>query len=262
MAYTYKDYGCYLWMGWIMTDWRTELLDTAMQAKDVDSLLNEILVVTRWLGFEYVAYGSQRRFPVSRQRLFIINNYSDNWKATYASNQYLNIDPYVAKCLKSSQPLVWDSHLKTCNPGFWEDAAAHGLNEGWGLSLLSCDAQGLVTFARSGEPVSVTELKAKQAELCWLSHITHLSMCRLQQLEDDRAVPVNIELSLREKEILRWTADGKSSAEISMILGISTRTVNFHIDHCLVKLNCQNKIAAVVKAMLLGLLWSKQLSNC
>lgn len=245
-----------------MTDWRTQLLDTAMQAKDIQGLFNEILVVTRRLGFDYAAYGSLRRLPISRQKLFVINNYPESWKTNYASNNYLNIDPYVEKSLKSLHPLVWDRDLKTYNPGFWEDASAHGLNEGWGQSLLSCDTQGLVTFARSGESISLTELKAKQAELCWLSHITNLGMCRLQQKEFDYAALLNIELSFREKEILRWTADGKSSHEISMILGISTRTVNFHIDHCLAKLNCKNKISAVVKAALLGLLWNTESPSC
>jgi LuxR family transcriptional regulator len=67
--------------------------------------------------------------------------------------------------------------------------------------------------------------------------------------------PGTVELSQREKEILQWTADGKSSDDVSVILGISKRTVNFHINHCLKKLGCQNKIAAAVKASLMGLLW-------
>lgn len=244
-----------------MPNWRTDLLDTAMQTHDAHGLLNEILVVTRRLGFDHAAYGSVRRIPLSRQKLFIINNYAESWKRTYASHGYLDVDPYVARCLKSPQPVTWDPALKACNPAFWEEAAAHGLTEGWGQSLLSGDTQGLMTFARSGEAISLAELRTKQAELCWLSHITHVGMCRLQRQEAGCLVAQNIELSLRETEILKWTADGKSAHEISMILGISTRTVNFHIDHCLTKLDCQNKIAAVVKATLLGLLWNTKLSN-
>lgn len=238
-----------------MTDWQADLLEKAMQATDTHSFFDGVAAVALKLGFDYTAYGARQRFPLTRPRLFIINNYSEAWKSAYAVNRYLNIDPYVAQCLKSSCPVVWDRDLKACKPAFWEDAGAYGLAEGWGQSLLSRDAQGLVTFARSKEPITAKELKTKQAALCWLGQITHLGMGRLQKLNGGRDEPADIVLSQREKEILQWTADGKSSADISVILGITQRTVNFHIHHCIEKLECQNKIAAAVKASLMGLLW-------
>jgi len=61
-------------------------------------------------------------------------------------------------------------------------------------------------------------------------------------------------LTTRELTVLRWTAAGKTSAEIGIILGISTRTVNFHITTVLTKLDAVNKTQAVVKAVMLGLL--------
>ena len=42
------------------------------------------------------------------------------------------------------------------------------------------------------------------------------------------AVERNVELSAREREVLRYVADGKSNKEIGVILGISTRTVETH----------------------------------
>jgi DNA-binding CsgD family transcriptional regulator len=53
---------------------------------------------------------------------------------------------------------------------------------------------------------------------------------------------------------MRWTADGKTSYEIGLILIISASTVNFHINNVIEKLNAVNKIQAVMKAALLGLL--------
>lgn len=61
-------------------------------------------------------------------------------------------------------------------------------------------------------------------------------------------------LTEREIEVLRWTADGKTSADISAILTISDNTVNFHIKNAVAKLGVANKTAAVVKAALLGYL--------
>lgn len=62
------------------------------------------------------------------------------------------------------------------------------------------------------------------------------------------------ELSDRERQVLRWTAAGKTSSETGVILGISARTVNYHMTSILTKLNAVNKTQAVVKAVTLDLL--------
>jgi DNA-binding NarL/FixJ family response regulator len=66
--------------------------------------------------------------------------------------------------------------------------------------------------------------------------------------------PAALELSERERQVLRWTAAGKTSSETGTILGISARTVNFHVTSILLKLNAVNKTQAVVKAVMLDLL--------
>jgi len=68
------------------------------------------------------------------------------------------------------------------------------------------------------------------------------------------APPVPLELSERERDVLRWTAAGKTSSETGMIMGISARTVNYHMTSILFKLNAVNKTQAVVKAVMLDLL--------
>jgi len=60
-------------------------------------------------------------------------------------------------------------------------------------------------------------------------------------------------LTLREVEILKWAAIGKTSGEMSSILQISINTVNFHIKNAVLKLETANKTAAVARAITLGL---------
>ncbi|MBS0571313.1 MAG: hypothetical protein JSS28_11940 [Proteobacteria bacterium] len=62
------------------------------------------------------------------------------------------------------------------------------------------------------------------------------------------------QLSERERAILRWTAVGKTSSETAKILGITGRTVAFHIANVLIKLEAVNKTQAVAKAVMLDLL--------
>ncbi|RXN84628.1 hypothetical protein C7R54_25025 [Achromobacter aloeverae] len=61
-------------------------------------------------------------------------------------------------------------------------------------------------------------------------------------------------LSPREHACLHWAALGKSSREIGLVLGISERTVNFHLQNACRKLVARNRRAAVAAALSLGLL--------
>ncbi|MEQ1638459.1 MAG: LuxR C-terminal-related transcriptional regulator [Methylococcales bacterium] len=73
-------------------------------------------------------------------------------------------------------------------------------------------------------------------------------------MEPKLTMALDITLTEREKEVLRWTADGKTAGEIADIMTISERTVNFHINYVLDKLGAANKTAATVQAVLLGLI--------
>jgi len=55
-------------------------------------------------------------------------------------------------------------------------------------------------------------------------------------------------LGKREVETLTWAARGKTSAEIAQILGLSKRTVDFHIDNARSKLGVATRIQAAIKA--------------
>jgi len=57
-----------------------------------------------------------------------------------------------------------------------------------------------------------------------------------------------ITLSDREIETLTWVARGKTSAEIAQILGLSKRTIDFHVENARTKLSATTRIEAAVKA--------------
>lgn len=56
-------------------------------------------------------------------------------------------------------------------------------------------------------------------------------------------------LTTRENEVLRWLAHGKTDAEIASLLGLSTRTVQKHLEHIYVKLGVETRTAAVMRAL-------------
>jgi LuxR family transcriptional regulator, quorum-sensing system regulator BjaR1 len=56
-------------------------------------------------------------------------------------------------------------------------------------------------------------------------------------------------LTLREREVLWWAAEGKSAWEIGEILYITKRTVDAHTQHAARKLGASNKTHAVAIAL-------------
>jgi DNA-binding response OmpR family regulator len=60
--------------------------------------------------------------------------------------------------------------------------------------------------------------------------------------------PKTVGLNDREVEILTWVARGKTSAEIAQIIGLTKRTVDFHIDNARGKLGAATRTEAVIKA--------------
>jgi DNA-binding response OmpR family regulator len=71
---------------------------------------------------------------------------------------------------------------------------------------------------------------------------------RLARVARMQIWPKLIDLGKREVETLTWAARGKTSAEIAQILGLSKRTVDFHIDNARVKLGVTTRTQAVIKA--------------
>ena len=60
--------------------------------------------------------------------------------------------------------------------------------------------------------------------------------------------PKLVALNDREVETLTWAARGKTSSEIAQILGLSKRTVDFHIDNAREKLGAATRVEAAIKA--------------
>ncbi|RDJ11422.1 helix-turn-helix transcriptional regulator [Rhizobium grahamii] len=61
-------------------------------------------------------------------------------------------------------------------------------------------------------------------------------------------------LSAREREVVRWTAQGKTSIEIGQILSLSDHTVNAYMTSAIKKLDCVNRAQLVAKAIRMKLI--------
>ncbi|MET3611878.1 DNA-binding response OmpR family regulator/DNA-binding CsgD family transcriptional regulator [Rhizobium aquaticum] len=65
---------------------------------------------------------------------------------------------------------------------------------------------------------------------------------------DDEILKRQFGLTGREAEVLVWISKGKANRDIGEILGLSSRTVNKHLEQIYVKLGVENRASAAVKA--------------
>lgn len=236
-----------------MNSWQDDLLRSADEAQCEHTIFGKIAGAAVSLGFEHCAYGLRMPLPLSNPKTLMLNNYPTAWQHRYQEAGYLGIDPTVLHGRRSQTPLIWSDAVFTTAKDMWEEAKSFGLTVGWSKS--SWDANGvggMLTLSRATGKISAAELQHNELKMRWLANIAHVSLSRLvaPKLDDEN----KISLTNREVEVLRWTADGKTSNEISDILTVSENTVNFHIKNAVIKLQTSNKTAATVRAAMLGLL--------
>lgn len=96
------------------------------------------------------------------------------------------------------------------------------------------------------KPVTVPELlTAIGARLKRREELRTRSLAEFQSAEPLQ----KLGLTPREAEVLFWVAQGKTNAEIGLILELSVGTVKKHMEHILPKLGVENRSTAVLRAI-------------
>lgn len=239
--------------GFKMELWLEDKLQLLLESKAEKDFIQGIEKAISDLGFDYYAYGVRIANPISNPKFELRNNYPDKWVQQYKDKNYVAIDPTVKHGLASNKPMTWGEVHDASDAEFWEEAKSFGLNTGWGQSTwLSHCAVGMLTVARSEQDLCRKELLSKWPYLLWLNQMVQSGF--QEHLYPELIPNIEIPLTPREIEAMKWCAEGKTSGEIGMILGVSERTMNFHISNAIKKLNVVNKTAAAIRALQLGLI--------
>jgi DNA-binding CsgD family transcriptional regulator len=174
------------------------------------------------------------------------HSYSDEWGEVYFENDFIEVDPVVNYSLNTDRSFTWSTAFKTLdvrNPKAHEFVSMAGdyhLSDGLAHRVGDNERGTLVSLAINHED------NRYYSQL--LDHITphlHEALQRINNVALSTDTPA---LTAREREVIKWTSEGKSSWEIGVILGISERTVKYHVNNIKSKLNAVNRSHAVAKA--------------
>ena len=245
-----------------MINWsRIEELSMTSSVKE---LLSKLAAYSKDIGFDN--FGLAVQFSDSyfeRSVFFSHSNYHNDWKDTYVRLADRSVASHDARALVSIHKMpavVWNSSGETsyAHPVSQYDleikeqlksAGRCGIHCGitLPLSLQNMD-WGFVTFTCN----SSRAIEELESQLLGAMHYVNYSSAVFERFTAKQKCKDG--LSGREKDILKWAAIGKTSWEISSILKISERTVNFHLNNAAVKLNVTGRRAACSIAIARGVI--------
>jgi len=168
----------------------------------------------------------------------------------YVSKGYHLCDGVAIEMLSTFEIRNWKEVEKKHPSGVVElEAAEFGLKDGfsYGVKSLDCMSGSGFTFA---VPSVENNDRTKTIIQYAVPHLTEVMKRLLRQ----KKAETDFSLTPRELEVLKWLSHGKSSWDISVILGISEDTVNFHAGNIIRKLNAMNRTHAVAIALSNGLI--------
>ncbi|MDR5610325.1 LuxR family transcriptional regulator [Arsenophonus sp.] len=183
---------------------------------------------------------------------FYISNYPEKWAEIYKKNAYQYIDPVIINSLNDILPFSWNENI-IINSNIklkevFKIAKKYHIISGHTF-ILHDQNNNLATLSILIDSFNEFEIKTKinnnKDRLQMLLMLTHKKLISAYK-EISKKNNKNAKIfSCRENEILYWVTMGKTYSEISIILGIKTGTIKFHMSNVIKKLGVCNAKQAI-----------------
>lgn len=234
-------------------------IECANRTQSLRALFDLLVSCASQEGFTKIAYGALTftepvRLP-EYQLPAIALNFPASWCDRYFERKYHEIDPVVRRTPSLLRPFLWDQlgnqlQLLPEEQLVLNESREAGLRHGVSVPLFG--ALGRVSVVSFASQFDDAEPLQRLSHLNALAGQFHVAFADIARPHENRQA--RVDLSNRERDCLRWTAEGKSSWDIGMILNISENTVNFHIKNAMRKLETTSRTVAVLKAIRLNLI--------
>lgn len=227
-------------------------LHTIREIDDADGSPDGLAIMSRFLGQFGLSAGLIVRLPLTDhpnwKQNILANRWPPEWCEHYLAADHFRHDPCVAKCRRTAFPFLW-SEVENANLGTLARLVMQEASE-FGLSQGIC-----VPFHAPFEPPTVLSVTCEALDIApatlqivgLLAYPVLQSTLKTFSEERRSTLPA---LTPREREVMRWAAEGKTAWEISCILTVSEHTVLSHQRNVRRKLDATNNVHAVAKAFL------------
>ncbi len=134
--------------------------------------------------------------------------------------------------------------------------AAMGVTAGISVSFPEASARSKGALGLIADPGLTHQevdriFATRRDEILAVSHMMHLTIVHLPQLSRHRA------LSPRQREALEWVADGKTTQDVALLMGVSPAMVEKHLRLARDALSVETTAQAVAKGALLNMIFQR-----
>lgn len=236
-----------------MTGW-LDFVEAARSEKDLSALSSAFDKIIATWGFDSYAANipaSMMSGSPGEARLFV---FSDRWTDHYVNNYCALVDPITLHAFRATTPFFWNDvetryTLSKGQLDFMDDARSVGLKHGAAVPIHGHGLPKAGVSVASAHNDFRTDILAELAVVSYCLHDSIWFDAFRPTKPEAEPVPL---LSTREKDCLRWLAAGKTDWEVGEILGVTERTVRFHVDNAKRKLQAKNRVHAVATAIMNG----------
>ena len=229
---------------------------SVLEATNLDQFRSVVIRFAQQLGFDKVSAMVAVDHVGSASEFVAVHNTPLAFQQTFDDVSLGKRDPVSQHCRRNTVPIIWGQHtyLRGNAIEMWEHQALYGYRNGIAMALHLPEGRHFLLGVDRDQalPTDTAELQRIVADLQLFA--VHAQDTALRVLVSEGSRPELPALTPRELEVLRWTMEGKVTSEISALLGIGDRTTVFHLQNAMLKLNCNSKHVAVVKALRLGLI--------
>jgi len=214
----------------------------------LDELMADFGQVLAAFGFNRFMMTRLSGLNEDAEPLILAHTWSEDWGNRYREKRYLWHDPVTQFSYAHHQPFTWaearaGSRRTRMALAIASEAKSVGMVDGIGFPMSDpTAAQAVVSLSAD----HIVDLTAKHRVL--LQMVCICCETRASELIGAKAVPI-IQLTPREREVLRWIASGKTVDDTSDILATSARTIEEHLVHARQKLGASNTTQAVARAL-------------
>ena len=165
---------------------------------------------------------------------------------SYFRKRLYMLDPVVTHSVAGEEALVWRSALwRESRPAYYEFLREAKIESGVSMAIKGADESASVVNFYAGHSDLATVDQLASIRIIGTSMISRLAALGGVPANTDTARGLQ-NLSGRQMEILKLAADGKTNAEIGVVLGIQRRTVDYHMSEIIAKLGVTSRIQAAV----------------
>jgi DNA-binding CsgD family transcriptional regulator len=179
-------------------------------------------------------------------------DFPNSWLSTYREQRYYTIDPVASKLFSANEPMVWRDvrarYKSKSARTFYGRAAEFGLKEGLSFGSRFARTPSASFFTCVGD--ELTRNPRHLAIVHYLLPHLHAALSKVH-LGMLKTMP---KLTRQELVVLNWAKYGKTNWEISLSMNISERTVKFHVENAIRKLQSANRAQAIAIALSQGLI--------